>query len=66
VFLPSVFGWREKIYMVGAVVLGIAAFYFGARLAFLKMPISAPRSKMLATARAAGYGDLSSSAVCLE
>src|SRR5579863_1213484 len=46
--LPAVFGMAGKIYMVGAVVLGIALFYFGARLAFLKMPITAPRSKMLA------------------
>jgi len=33
---------------VGAIVLSIALFYFGARLAFLKMPITTPRSKMLA------------------
>src|SRR5271156_5680244 len=46
--LPSVFGMAGKIYMVGAVLLGIALFYFGARLAFLKLPINAPRSKMLA------------------
>src|SRR5271155_5508619 len=46
--LPSVFGMAGKIYMVGAIVLGVALFYFGARLAFLKMPINAPRSKMLA------------------
>jgi protoheme IX farnesyltransferase len=46
--LPSFFGMAGKIYLVGAVVLGIALFYFGARLAFLKLPINAPRSKMLA------------------
>src|SRR5271165_5960619 len=46
--LPSVFGMAGKIYMVGAVLLGVALFYFGARLAFLKLPINAPRSKMLA------------------
>src|SRR6201988_5341841 len=46
--LPSIFGMAGKIYLVGAVVLGVALFYFGARLAFLKMPITAPRSKMLA------------------
>jgi protoheme IX farnesyltransferase len=46
--LPSFFGMAGKIYLVGAVILGIALFYFGARLAFLKMPITAPRSKMLA------------------
>jgi heme O synthase-like polyprenyltransferase len=37
-----------KIYGVGAVVLGIALFYFGARLAFLKVPITSARSKMMA------------------
>ena len=46
--LPSVFGMAGKIYLVGAVVLGVALFYFGARLAFLKLPINSPRSKMLA------------------
>ena len=46
--LPSVFGMAGKIYMVGAVILGVALFYFGARLAFLKMPINSPRSKMMA------------------
>jgi heme O synthase-like polyprenyltransferase len=37
-----------KIYLVGALALGIAMFYFGARLAFLKLPLNNPRSKMLA------------------
>src|SRR3984957_20157630 len=46
--LPGVFGMAGKIYMVGAMVLGIALFYFGARLAFLKMPVNNARSKMLA------------------
>jgi len=46
--LPSVFGMAGKIYMVGAVILGLALCYFGARLAFLKLPITSPRSKMLA------------------
>jgi protoheme IX farnesyltransferase len=46
--LPSVFGMAGKIYMVGALVLGIALFYFGARLAFLKLPLNSPRSKMFA------------------
>ena len=46
--LPSVFGMAGKVYLIGAVVLGIALFYFGARLAFLKLPINSPRSKMLA------------------
>jgi heme o synthase len=46
--LPSFFGMAGKIYLVGAVILGIALFYFGARLALLKMPLSSARSKMLA------------------
>jgi protoheme IX farnesyltransferase len=46
--LPSVFGMAGKVYLIGAVVLGVALFYFGARLAFLKLPINSPRSKMLA------------------
>ena len=46
--LPSLFGMAGKIYLVGAVVLGIALFYFGARLAVLKLPLSSPQSKMLA------------------
>ena len=46
--LPSVFGMAGKIYLVGAVILSIALFYFGARLAFSKLPVSSPRSKMLA------------------
>jgi heme o synthase len=46
--LPSMFGMAGKIYLVGAFVLGVAMFYFGARLAFLKMPVNSGRSKMYA------------------
>ena len=46
--LPSFFGMAGKIYLVGAALLGIALFYFGARLALLKLPINSARSKMLA------------------
>jgi heme o synthase len=46
--LPSVFGMAGNIYLVGAVILGIVLFYFGARLAFLKVPITSARSKVLA------------------
>jgi protoheme IX farnesyltransferase len=46
--LPSFFGMAGKIYLVGAALLGIALFYFGARLALLKVPIQSARSKMLA------------------
>jgi heme o synthase len=46
--LPSMFGMAGKIYLVGAFVLSVALFYFGARLAFLKMPVNSGRSKMMA------------------
>src|SRR5260370_19226041 len=32
--LPSMFGMAGRIYLVGAVLLGVSLFYFGARLAF--------------------------------
>jgi heme o synthase len=62
--LPSVFGMAGKIYMVGAIVLGIALFYFGARLAFLKLPLNSPRSKMFARHVSASDGHLSAPAFC--
>jgi protoheme IX farnesyltransferase len=37
-----------KIYLVGAVVLGLALLYFGMRLAYLKLPLVSPQSKMRA------------------
>jgi heme O synthase-like polyprenyltransferase len=37
-----------RIYLVGAFVLSVALFYFGARLAFLKMPANSGRAKMMA------------------
>jgi protoheme IX farnesyltransferase len=46
--LPSYFGMAGKIYLGGAVVLGCAMLYFGARLAFLSLPLAAARSKMRA------------------
>jgi protoheme IX farnesyltransferase len=46
--LPGVLGMAGRIYMVGAVILGVSLFYFGARLAFLKLPLASARSKMLA------------------
>jgi heme o synthase len=46
--LPSIFGMAGKLYLVSALVLSIALFCFGARLAFLKMPVNSGRSKMLA------------------
>ncbi len=46
--LPSVFGMAGKIYFAGAIVFGLALFWFGARLAFVHLPLNSPRSKMLA------------------
>jgi len=46
--LPSMFGMAGTIYLVGALVLSVGLFYFGARLAFLKMPVNSGRSKMMA------------------
>jgi heme o synthase len=46
--LPSIFGMTGKTYLVAALLLSVSLFYFGAKLAFLKMPVSSPRSKMLA------------------
>jgi heme o synthase len=46
--LPSFMGMAGKIYLVGAVLLGIAMLYFGVRLAFLKLPLASAPSKMRA------------------
>jgi protoheme IX farnesyltransferase len=46
--LPSYMGMAGKIYLVGAVGLGLAMLYFGIRLAFLNLPLAAARSKMRA------------------
>jgi protoheme IX farnesyltransferase len=45
---PAVFGMSGKIYAAGAIVMGIALCYFGARLARLGLPMNAPRSKQRA------------------
>ncbi len=42
---PTFFGMSGTIYAAGAVVMGIAYCYFGARLARLGLPMNAPRSK---------------------
>ena len=62
--LPSIFGMAGKIYMVGAVVLGVALFYFGARLAFLKLPINSPAIENARSSRLASHGHLSAPAFC--
>jgi heme o synthase len=46
--LPSVMGMAGNIYFAGAVVLGLALLYFGARLTFLNLPLTSAPSKMRA------------------
>jgi protoheme IX farnesyltransferase len=43
--LPSILGMAGKIYMVGAVMLGLGLLYFGIRLAFLNLPLASAVSK---------------------
>ena len=46
--LPTLFGMSGRVYAVGAVAMGIAYCYFGARLARLGLPMNAPRAKQRA------------------
>jgi heme o synthase len=46
--LPSIMGMAGNIYFAGAVVLGLALLYFGARLTFLNLPLTSAPSKMRA------------------
>ena len=46
--LPSFFGMAGKIYLVGAILLGLGLLYFGMRLAFLSLPLGSAPSKMRA------------------
>jgi protoheme IX farnesyltransferase len=46
--LPTLFGMSGRIYAIGAVVLSLALFYFGLRLATFKLAPSAARSKQRA------------------
>jgi heme o synthase len=46
--LPSYMGMAGRIYLVGAIILGLAMLYFGIRLAFLNLPLAAAPSKMRA------------------
>jgi protoheme IX farnesyltransferase len=46
--IPSLMGMAGRIYLVGAVVLGVAMLYFGVRLAFFKSPLASAPSKMRA------------------
>lgn len=43
--LPSFMGMAGRIYMVGAILLGIGLLYFGMRLAFLNSPLVSAQSK---------------------
>jgi len=45
---PTFLGMAGRIYLVGALALGIALLYVGTRLATLQMPINAARSKLRA------------------
>lgn len=42
---PAFLGMSGRIYLAGAIVMGIGLCYFGARLATLGLPMNAPRSK---------------------
>jgi protoheme IX farnesyltransferase len=46
--LPSYMGMAGRIYLVGAVMLGLALLYFGIRLAFVNLPLSSAPSKLRA------------------
>lgn len=46
--LPSFMGMAGRIYLVGAIALGVAMLYFGVRLAFLNLPLASAQSKMRA------------------
>jgi heme o synthase len=46
--LPTLMGMAGRIYLVGAIALGLALLYFGVRLAFLNLPIASAPSKMRA------------------
>ncbi len=45
---PVIFGMSGRVYAAGAMVMGIALCYFGARLARLGLPMQAPQSKLRA------------------
>ena len=46
--LPGLMGMTGKIYLVGAAILGGAFLYYGARLAWLNMPVANAASRMRA------------------
>jgi protoheme IX farnesyltransferase len=46
--MPATIGMTGRVYLVGSLLLGIALFYFGWRLASEKLPATAPHSKAAA------------------
>jgi protoheme IX farnesyltransferase len=46
--LPAFMGMAGNVYLLGAIVLGLALLYFGARLAYLNLPLTSAASKMRA------------------
>jgi len=46
--LPSFMGMAGRVYLAGAVALGMALLYFSIRLAFLGLPLTNATSKMRA------------------
>lgn len=46
--VPSFMGMAGRIYLVGAIALGFSLLYFGVRLTFLNLPLTAAQSKMRA------------------
>jgi len=46
--LPSFMGMAGRIYLVGAIILGVGLLYFGVRLAFLNLPLVSAQSKLRA------------------
>jgi protoheme IX farnesyltransferase len=46
--LPTLLGFSGRVYFVSALVLGLALLYFGARLALLRLPVKAARSRQRA------------------
>jgi heme o synthase len=46
--VPTFMGMSGRVYLGGALALGVALFYFGYRLAALRAPATAPRSKQRA------------------
>ncbi|MGE0407284.1 MAG: heme o synthase [Candidatus Korobacteraceae bacterium] len=45
---PSLMGMSGGVYLIGALVMSLALFWFGLRLATLQRPVAAPQSKLRA------------------